>query len=304
MRGELSLPDAGGVTWSVRVLDDGGMPLGSVGADVSVRTASIGKVLLLLETARGLTEGELDPFEVLTRSVEEWVAGSGLWHTFSIEALPLIDVAALVAAVSDNLATNVLLRRVGLDAVARRVTELGLRATALHDRVRDERTSAHAATLSTGNAAELAALAARVCRGTAISPAADVLVRQWLSANVDLSMVGAAFVEQAGVDPITHREPAATEAADSMGGAVGDPATMAGGLLTLWNKTGADPGIRADIGAVTRDGRSVSWAAIANWDPAPSRGLSSDRRRDDLTAWAVLRGMRQVGELVLDAVTV
>lgn len=299
----LQLPEVGGVSWSVQVLGDDRMPLGSVGAELTLRTASVGKVLLLLETARALTEGELSGDEPLTRTVEEWVADSGLWHTLSVESLPLTDVAALVGAVSDNLATNVLLRRVGLDAVAARAIALGLRATALHDRVRDQRTTAHAATLSTGTAAELSGLAARIGRGAAVSPAADALVRQWLSANVDQSMVGSVLVEQAGLDPIAHHVSLTAGVAD----AVGERAQPA---LQLWNKTGTDDGVRADVGAVTRGGRTVTWAAVANWDPALSASLGpveagalSARRRDDLTTWAVLRGMRQVGELVLDAVT-
>lgn len=307
------------------------MPLGSVGADVSLRTASVGKVLLLLETARGLTEGELAPDEVLTRTLEEWVADSGLWHTLSVESLPLGDVAALVGAVSDNLATNVLLRRIGLDQVARLATELGLRATALHDRVRDNRTSSHAATLSTGSAAELSELMARIATGTAVSPAADSLVRQWLSANVDQSMVGAVFVEQAGLDPIAHHvllteavdrvpERSAESAAEGAGARTNQAASRQ--LLGVWNKTGTDSGVRADVGAVSRGGRTVTWAAIANWEPhdstrfevpgddagaGPTPGLGAARlsahTRDDLTTWAVLRGMRQVGEFALEALT-
>ncbi|MDN5767726.1 MAG: class A beta-lactamase-related serine hydrolase [Humibacillus sp.] len=331
MNSRLSLPDAGGVEWSVCLRAGSGIPLGAVGADVSLRTASVGKVLLLLETARALTEGELQADEVLTRTLEEWVADSGLWHTLSIESLPLGDVAALVGAVSDNLATNVLLRRIGLDQVARLATELGLRATALHDRVRDRRTSSHAATLSTGSAAELSELMARIATGTAVSHAADSLVRQWLSANVDQSMVGAVFVEQAGLDPIAHHV-LLTEAVDRAPERAAEPAagdsgargntTASGQLLGVWNKTGTDSGVRADVGAVTRGGRTVTWAAIANWEPhdttsfempgddsgvGPTTGLGSAhllaRTRDDLTTWAVLRGMRLVGEFALDALT-
>lgn len=325
MNSQLSLPGAGGVEWSVCLRESSGMPLGSVAADVSLRTASVGKVLLLLETARALTEGELTPDEVLTRTLEEWVADSGLWHTLSVESLPLGDVAALIGAVSDNLATNVLLRRIGLDQVARLATELGLRSTALHDRVRDTRTSSHAATLSTGSAAELSDLMARLATGTAVSPTADSLVRRWLSANVDQSMVGAVFVEQAGLDPIAHHV-LLTEAVDRVDEhthehAAGEGArrTASGSVLGVWNKTGTDSGVRADVGAATRGGRTVTWAAIANWEPhgtttlemggddcgagPPRRSGLSARTRDDLTTWAVLRGMRQVGELALEALT-
>jgi beta-lactamase class A len=271
---ELDLPDAGGVTWSVCIRDGVGMPLAASAADVPLRTASVGKVLLLVETARLIAAGDLSPDEPLTRSVDLWVGDSGLWHTLSVETLPLIDVAALVGAVSDNLATNVLLRRVGLAEVAARATSLGLRATALHDRVRDVRGADHPATLSTGSAAELSQLMARLASGTAAGPDADRLVRQWLSANVDQSMVGSALVEQGGLDPIAHH-------------ASLDLPTV------FWNKTGTDAGVRADVGAVTSGDRTVTWAAIANWDPSPGTTL------DHLTVWAVLRGMRHIGEQVL-----
>ncbi|MGW5240253.1 serine hydrolase [Monashia sp. NPDC004114] len=289
---DFDLPDAGGVTWSVCVRRveaepgqgsrgarstsplDSGMPLGVVGGDVPLRTASVGKVLLLIETARAIAAGELSPDEPLTRTVDLWVGDSGLWHTLSVETLPLIDVAALVGAVSDNLATNVLLRRVGLAEVAARATALGLRATALHDRVRDVRSAEHPATLSTGTAIELSALMSRVAAGAAASPEADRLVRQWLSANVDQSMVGSALVEQGGMDPIAHH-------------------VSLGGSPLLWNKTGTDSGVRADVGGVTVGDRTVTWAAIANWEPA------TGTRLEPLTIWAVLRGMRHIGEKVL-----
>src|SRR6478735_11604800 len=221
---------------------DSGMPLASAAADVPLRTASVGKVLLLVETARLIAAGDLSPDEPLTRSVDLWVGDSGLWHTLSVETLPLIDVAALVGAVSDNLATNVLLRRVGLAEVAARATALGLRSTALHDRVRDVRSDDHPATLSTGSADELSALMVRIAGGTAIGPEADRLVRQWLSANVHQSMVGSALVDQAGLDPIAHH-------------------LSLGGEHALWNKTGTDVGVRADVGALTAGGQTVTWAA-------------------------------------------
>ncbi len=274
---ELELPDAGGVTWSVCIRDGSGMPLAAAGAEAPLRTASVGKVLLLVETARLIAAGDLSPDEPLTRSLDLWVGDSGLWHTLSVETLPLIDVAALVGAVSDNLATNVLLQRVGLAEVAARATSLGLRATALHDRVRDVREADHPATLSTGTAAELSELMARIASGTAAGPDADRLVRQWLSANVDQSMVGSAVVEQGGLDPIAHHSSL-------------DQATA------FWNKTGTDAGVRADVGTVSVGGRTVAWAAIANWDPSPGTTL------DHLTVWAVLRGMRHIGEQILTRV--
>jgi beta-lactamase class A len=241
-----------------------------------LRTASVGKILLLLEVARAMSVGELGAQEPLTRSRSDWVADSGLWHTLAVDTLPATDVAALVGAVSDNLATNVLLRRVGLDAVARTAAALGLTETALHDRVRDARGPEHAPTLSSGTASELSDLAHRVMHEEALGPAADALVREWLSGNTDQSLVGAAFVEHAGLDPLAHHVSLSPD-------------------LLFWNKTGTDAGVRADVGSVSRDGQTISWAAIANWEPTPEQGTTERAR-----LWTVTRGMRHVGEAILD----
>lgn len=99
---------------------------------------------------------------------------------------------------------------------------------------------------------------------------ADSLMLQWISANVDQSMVGSAFVDRWELDPIAHHE------------SIENP-------LRLANKTGTDSGIRADVGIAGTRGRWVSWAAIANWEPT---GDADDAR---LTASA-MKGMRRVGE--------
>ena len=150
--------------------------------------ASVGKVLLLIEVAR-----TLDLAEPLTRTREDAVADSGLWQHLAVDTLPAGDLAALVGAVSDNLATNVLLRRVGLDAVRRTAGELGLEHTALHDRVRDARTAAHPPALSTATASELSLLFTRL----------DERVLGWLALDADLSMVAGGL----GLDPLAHVEP-------------------------------------------------------------------------------------------------
>jgi len=206
-----------------------------------LRTASVGKILLLLETARQLAGGALDPGILLSRG-DDPVRDSGIWHVLRTGLLPLHDVAALVGALSDNLATNVLLRHVGLASVDALRRSVGLRDTRLLDEVRPQRGVADPPTLSTGRADELSRLVHRMERGPEPAPGSEQVVR-WLSGNTDLSMVAGAF----DLDPLAHR-------------------TADRPRIRLWNKTGTDDGVRADVGHVSRAGTAYSFAVLANWD--------------------------------------
>jgi beta-lactamase class A len=224
----VALPD--GVEWGVCVRDAvTGDVLAAVDADRVLPAASIGKVFLLLEVARAL---DLD--EPLTRTPDDAVADSGLWQHLAVDTLPAGDLAALVGAVSDNLATNVLLRRVGLVAVQRTTRELGLTDSALHDRVRDHRTAEHPPALSTATAAEL----------TQLFMGLDTRVLGWLALGTDLSLVAAAF----GLDPLAHAQP-------DRG-------------LRLHHKTGTDVGVRADAGLLEGPARTLAYAVLARFDDA------------------------------------
>jgi beta-lactamase class A len=240
-----------GADWSVRIDDRAAHQ-----PELQLRTASVGKLLLLIETARRIADGRLDPAGTLARDPALAVADSGLWQHLSVTALPVADLAVLVAAVSDNYATNVLLGRIGLRPLTGLAAELGLRQTALLDRVRAERTPGDPPTLSRGTAAELAGLMGGLARGTVVSAEVSARVDSWLATGVDLSMVASGF----DLDPLAHNE--------------GD------GGPALRNKTGTDDGVRADVGHVGLR----PYAVIANWDP-----------RAGNRAAEVMRGMRAIG---------
>ena len=129
----MSLPvnlKSDGVIWSIHVRS---LTTGATFARddaTALSTASVGKVLLLAEVARRLEDGSLSPDECLTRTPAESVADSGLWQHLSTDSLTVCDAAVLVAAVSDNLATNVLLRHVGLAAMDEVAQALGLNLNA------------------------------------------------------------------------------------------------------------------------------------------------------------------------------
>lgn len=253
------LDDVADVAWSAAVLDAASGRLLAVRSPERILpTASVGKLLLLLEVARQFADGRVDPAAPLERTAEDSVADSGLWQHLRADALPAEDVAVLAASVSDNLATNVLLRQVGLDAVAQVGPSLGLDSLQLNDRVRDVRTPADPPTLSQGNALDLARFAALLATEDALEWA---VLRRWLAGGVDLSMVPGDL----GLDPLAHVD------ADR-------------GIRVL-GKTGTDAGVRADVGLLGAGSQVTAYAVVASWTPT-----SADPVRDD-----VLRAMRAVG---------
>lgn len=234
-----------GARVSVAVVDlDSGTTAFAVDERLVLPTASIGKILLLIEVSARLTERSVSDFAIADRSMQDAVADSGIWQHLQAPALPIADLAALVGATSDNLATNVLLRQIGLDAVRSRTERLGLVRTALLDRVRDVRGPDDAPQLSVGSAAELAWLFQALASDQIVDAATSRRVLSWLSLNSDLSMVASAF----GRDPLSHR----------------------GVEHNTWmvNKTGTDLGVRSEAGLLRGPRTGVAYAVSVHFDDA------------------------------------
>lgn len=208
---------------------------------VAMPTASLGKVLLLIELSARMSAGDPVAQGLAERSIADSVGDSGLWQHLQAPVLPTVDLAVLIGGASDNLATNVLLGRLGLDAIRARAESIGLRQTALLDRVRDHRGPDDAPQLSVGSTSELAWLFAALARGQIVDSITSQRVIGWLSLGADLSMVAAAF----GLDPLAHR-------------------TVDHGVQ-LVNKTGTDRGVRADAGAVRGPRGSIAYAVAISF---------------------------------------
>ncbi|MCW3814053.1 class A beta-lactamase-related serine hydrolase [Micromonospora sp. DR5-3] len=233
----------------VRRLEDGHCL--SVEPDLVLPLASVGKVLLLGEVAQRLADGTLAADQpVQLRDDDRDVGGTGLLGRLSPPCWTVADLATAVAAVSDNAATNALLRLVTLDAVQQAARRAGLRDTTVHDRIRAERGPGVPETFATGTARELCAFLAQVATGTWRSPQACRLLRGWLAGNTDRAMV-----------------------ADSVGH---DQWSSDG--VRVENKTGTDTGVRADVGIVS--GRhTVVYAVIAAFEPGAERAAVAELRR-------------------------
>ena len=254
------------VSWRVSVIDVGReRVLAQRDPDTVQRTASLGKLLLLIEVAKRFEDGSLDPTETLRPTDDDLVRDSGLWWHLSSRSLALADCAALVGAFSDNLATNVLLTRVGgAEPVRATARAEGLDGVRLHRKVRDTAPAPGTGSpygLSSGSARACADLMARLHRRDVGSPAVCARVLGWLGLNADLSMVAGAF----GLDPLCHNEP-------DRG-------------VQLWNKTGTIADVLGDVGLVSGPAAVVSYAVLTEHDDA-----HHPAGRD-----SALAGMAQVG---------
>lgn len=100
--------------------------------DERVPTASVIKLPILVHIALAAQGGELDWGEQLALDDVVKAAGTGiLKHLSAGLAVSVRDLCVLMTALSDNTATNMLIDRVGIDAVNGRMAALGLRETRL-----------------------------------------------------------------------------------------------------------------------------------------------------------------------------
>lgn len=235
-----------------------------------LHTASVAKVFVLMELADRLARDATVAEQLIDRRETEPVFDSGIWHAMQVNSLPVIDLAVLVGALSDNWATNALIDVCGLGRIQALAAVLAPGGSMLNDYVRDDRSGNVPETLSDGCARDWATIMQRLYYAQGIDVAVCRQVLAWLAQDTDLSMVTAAF----DLDPLAHDT-------EDLG-------------LRLWHKTGTDLGVRADIGVIRSASTVVSYAVICNW---PATDMRSDTRR------AVHSTMRSIGDKIRSGLT-
>jgi len=123
------------------------------------------KVPILIELFRQADRGELRIGETVTIRDEDAVGGSGYLRHFlnGASSLSLHDLAIMMITISDNMATNLLIERVGMQNVTRTMAQMGLPETKLQRRmIRPEESKRGNENLST--ATEAATIMARIYR--------------------------------------------------------------------------------------------------------------------------------------------
>jgi beta-lactamase class A len=109
----------------------------AIEADEAVVSASVFKVLVALVALTEIEEGNLDPRERIMLPGGDPVPGPVGFSLFEDDVqMSLRDLLVPMLTISDNVATDALLNRIGIDNVNRRAGRLGLQGTAIPSDVR------------------------------------------------------------------------------------------------------------------------------------------------------------------------
>ncbi len=100
-------------------------------------TASSIKLAIVYELFKQVDEGRVRLDEPLVLDRSKAVGGTGVLVHLGTPTLTIRDYAALMVTLSDNTATNVLIDRLGMDAINARLQTLGLKSTKLRRHMMD-----------------------------------------------------------------------------------------------------------------------------------------------------------------------
>ena len=197
-----------------------------VNADAVMPTASVIKVAVLAELYRQVDAGTVSLGARREVMPDDWWGGSGVLKEFAPGLTPTInDLARMMIIVSDNVATGMLVRLLGKDAINRSLRAWGLPETTL---VWEMTLSDDIRNYAVSTPRELARLMELIATDAIISPDACEAMRDHLSRQQYLDQ----SPRYLPYNPYARY--------------VGDDASM-----QVYNKTGFYTGVRADAAIVT-----------------------------------------------------
>jgi beta-lactamase class A len=100
-------------------------------------TASAIKLAIVYELFKQAEEKKINLDQTLTLDRKQAVGGTGVLVDMGTPTLSIRDYAVLMVTLSDNTATNVLIDRLGMNAIAARMQALGLNGTKLRRHMMD-----------------------------------------------------------------------------------------------------------------------------------------------------------------------
>jgi len=206
-------------------------------------TASTIKLAILYELVKQAEEGRLNLEEVRPLDRRQAVGGSGILFDLGTPSLSLADYATLMVVLSDNTATNVLIDKVGMEAVNARMRGLGLRDTKLRRHMMDG-AAARRGDENVSTAGEIARLLEALHRGQGLS-----------AASRDRALRLLEIRNEAKTTPLLRAVPE---------------------TVVVASKPGELEGVRVDAGIVYAKNRPYIFSAMTTWlqdDEAGARAI-------------------------------
>lgn len=179
-------------------------------ADLPLIAASVIKIPVLVEAFRQQQEGLLSMDEVFTIKKEEKLPSCGaLTYLHDGLQVTLRDLCVLMIILSDNTATNILIRKLGMEKINRTIRCLGLEKTTLRRLLFDAQSSAQGIQNHI-TAGEMGILLKKMYAGRCVSPEADaqmlaILKNQRLNGKMPFFLDAYEIAHKTGEDDgITH----------------------------------------------------------------------------------------------------
>ncbi len=227
------IADAGGGTYGVAARNLSTGETLELRADETFNTASVIKVPVMVELYRRAHEGAISLDERLELADEYRVGGSGLLQEFGNGLCPTLrDLCVAMIVISDNVATNMLVTRLGLDSINECMRGLGLNRTRLNRLIRFQPVPPdQPSELGLTTPTEMLRLYEGLAKGTVVSSEASAEMVRILARQHYRNTIPRFLPEE--YDAVTgESEP------------------------QIANKTGAINGVRGDVALITfKDGR-------------------------------------------------
>jgi len=241
----------------------------AVRADDPFPAASSIKVFVLLSLLQQAARGQMDLSQRAELDHGARTLGSGVLLHLDAGLRPTLwDLAVLMMMVSDNTATNLLLDRLGVDAVNESIRSAGLENTRLGGKIDFGRLSQDPSALGVSPPGALCAFYARLAR-------AELLAREQTERMLALLRI------QKYIEPLRRDLPA-----DPYAREFGDPEPV-----WVASKTGSLSGVRCEAGLIH--------TPVARWSIAVMTKQGTDRRvTSDNEGW---RLVSRASRMVFDA---
>lgn len=176
---ELTQPYGSSV--SVCIIDASNGNYCHVNSDKTLVSASMIKLAVLCEYMHAVDNGQLDPADRVALKNMNVVGGTGLIQTERHASYTYDELCRYMIMYSDNTATNVLINKLGQDAINERVQALGCKNTSLNRQLMALNTN----TENWISARDAATILYKIKNGTAASSAMCAKALEYLSKQTD-----------------------------------------------------------------------------------------------------------------------